>query len=381
MNEIYLDHAASTPVRPEVAELMLQVMTDHPANPSSVHRAGQRARRVLESAREQAAAALGAQPRALIFNSGATEGINHALFSLAARPGFRRLLCSPLEHQAVLSVARELAARGTAVDMLPLDDGLITPASLRAAQVGAGDVVAVMQVNNETGSVNPVRQLANAAHRAGALLFCDATQAFGVEPVDVGDLNADALVISGHKFGGPRGSGLLWLRDGLVLSPYLHGGSQELGFRAGTSDVAAAAGLALAMDLAVSDRELLRSHLAQLQAQFEAGLADIPGVRVTGAGQPRSVKHTSVTVTETDGEALLMALDSLGVQVSVGSACSAGSLAPSHVLLELGLPEAEARSTMRFSFGRTTTSADVAEALARLAQAVQLCRTVGTVAV
>lgn len=381
MDEIYLDHAASTPVRPEVAALMIQVMADHPANPSSVHRAGQRARRVLESAREQAAAALGARPRTIIFNSGATEGINHALFSLASRAGFRRLLYSPLEHQAVLSVARELAARGFETVALEPEAGLITPASLRAAGTGPGDVVAVMQVNNETGTINPVRQLANAAHRAGATLFCDATQAFGVEPVDVAELNTDALVISGHKFGGPRGSGLLWLREGLVLAPYLHGGSQELGFRAGTSDVAAAAGLALAMELAASGQEQLHARLAQLQEQFETGLQDIPGVRVTGAGQPRSVKHTSVTVTEADGEALLMALDSLGVQVSVGSACSAGSLAPSHVLLELGLPEADARSTLRFSFGRTTTAEEVAEALQRLALAVERCRGFATVAV
>lgn len=380
MTEIYLDHAASTQVRPEVAALMTASMLEHPANPSSVHRAGQRARRALEAAREQAALALGTRPRQIIFNSGATEGINQALMGFAARPGFRRLLVSPLEHQAVISVSDELRRRGFQVGYLELEDGAVTGRSLKAAELQPGDVVAVMQVNNETGALADIRHLANVAHRKGALLFCDATQAFGVEPVDVTELDADALVISGHKFGGPRGAGLLWLREGLELAPLLHGGSQELGFRAGTSNLPAVAGLGLAMELAVKEREELAARLAQLQASFEERVAELPGVTIVAKDQPRSVKHSSVSVEDVDGEALLMALDAAGVQVSVGSACSAGSLEASHVLLAMGLNEQRAKATLRFSFGRGTTPAEVVEAADRLGTAISQCRLIGALA-
>lgn len=377
MTEIYLDHAASTPVRPEVAVLMLQTMQDYPANPSSVHRAGQRARRALEAAREQAARALGASPRQIIFNSGATEGINQALPGLLNRAGAGRLLVSPLEHKAVLAVADELGRQGRTVGYLEPEDGAITPESMRKADLQPGDVVAIMQVNNETGVLADIRHLSNMAHRQGALLFCDATQAFGVEAVDVHELHCDALVISGHKFGGPRGAGILWVREGLEPAPLLYGGSQELGFRAGTSDLPAIAGLSLAMELAELERDTFRAQLASLQALFESGVTQLEGVSISGARQPRSVKHSSVSVEGVDGEALLMALDSRGVQVSVGSACSAGSLEASHVLLAMGLDEERAKATMRFSYGRSTTEAQVQGAAERLRSAISQCRSIG----
>lgn len=380
MTEIYMDHAASTPVRPEVAALMTANMLEHPANPSSVHRAGQRARRALEAAREQAARALGTMPRQIIFNSGATEGINQALLGLASRSAFRRLLVSPLEHKAVVSVSEELRRQGFAVEFLKLIGGAVTGESLKAAELQPGDVVAVMQVNNETGALADIRHLAHVAHRKGALLFCDATQAFGVEEVNVVDLDADALVLSGHKFGGPRGAGILWLRDGLDLPPLLHGGSQELGYRAGTSNLPAVAGLGLAMELAIAERAELAGRLARLQSAFEEKAAALPGVTIIASDQPRSVKHSSVSVADVDGEALLMALDSHGVQVSVGSACSAGSLEASHVLLAMGLDERRAKATLRFSFGRGTTAAEVNEAVERLASAISQCRSFGALA-
>ncbi|HLR45620.1 MAG TPA: aminotransferase class V-fold PLP-dependent enzyme, partial [Deinococcales bacterium] len=218
MNEIYLDHAASTPVRPSAAELQLRLQLEQPANPSSVHRAGQRARRVLEAAREQAARALdAASPAEIIFTSGATEALNQLLTGLAARPEFRRFLVSPLEHPAVDVTVRTLKERGVQVEFLEPVNGAITAESLTKAEPGPGDVVVAMLVNNETGVVTGVRHLANVAHRRGALFVCDATQAFGFEPVSVRELHVDAAVFSGHKFGGPRGTGLLWLRDGLDL--------------------------------------------------------------------------------------------------------------------------------------------------------------------
>lgn len=382
MNEIYLDHAASTPVRREVAELQLRVQLEHPANPSSVHRAGQRARRVLEAAREQAALALGAAaPAELIFTSGATEALNQLLFGLAGRPGFRRLLVSPLEHPAVMATARELRARGVAVTELVPEGGAITGNVLAAADTGPGDVVVAMLVNNETGVISPVRHLANVAHRRGALLVSDVTQAVGFEPVSLLELHADAVVLSGHKFGGPRGAGLLWLRDGLELAPYLHGGAQERGRRAGTSDVAAFAGLALALELAVREQPEVHERLRRLRHLFEELAGTVPGVSVVGADLPRCVKHSCLSVGDVDGEGLFMALDATGVQASAGSACSAGSVEPSHVLLALGYSPGRARSTFRFSFGATTTEDDVREAAARFREAVQRSRAAGTLGV
>ena len=376
MDEIYLDHAATTPVRPEVMELMLETMRTTPANPSSVHRAGQRARRALEAAREQAAEVLSARPADIIFTSGATEALNQALNGFVRMPGFRRLLVSPLEHKAVLAVVDGLAAAGTPVEFLVPEQGAITTQSLRQVDPGPGDVVVAMLVNNETGALTNIRHLANAAHRKGALLLCDITQGFGVEDVTVDGLQADAIVLSGHKFGGPRGAGLLWRRPGLELSPFILGGEQERGLRAGTSDLPAIAGLALAMKLAAAEQPELHRHLAELQSQFEERIRVISGTSIIGAGQSRSVKHSSVSVEGVDGDLLLMTLDAARVLVSIGSACSAGSLEPSHVLLALGLPAARARATVRFSFGAATRTEDVLEAADRFEQAVSKCRAV-----
>lgn len=377
MEELYLDHAASTPVLPEVAELMLSAIKTLPANPSSVHRAGQRARRALEGAREQAAAILQADAAGVTFTSGATEAINQALFGLARADGFRRLLVSPLEHKAVLAVADALRRTGSEVVLLQPEDGQITPEVLKQAEPGAGDVVACMLVNNETGALSNIRHLANVAHRRGALLFCDATQGFGLEEVTVPALQADALVLSGHKFGGPRGAGLLWIRDGLNVAPFILGGEQERGYRAGTSNLPAIMGLSLAMQLADADRVRLRAQLQELQAAFEERVLQLPGVSIVARNQPRSVKQSSVSVSGVDGEALLMALDANNVQLSIGSACSAGSLEPSHVLLALGMAEQLARSTVRVSYGRDTTLEQVLEASRRLELTVRQCRAAG----
>lgn len=377
MEELYLDHAASTPVLPEVAELMLSAMQTLPANPSSVHRAGQRARRALEGAREQAAAILQAEAAGVTFTSGATEAINQALFGLARAAGFRRLLVSPLEHKAVLAVADALRRTGSEVVLLQPEDGQITPEVLKRAEPGEGDVVACMLVNNETGALSNIRHLANVAHRRGALLFCDATQGFGLEEVTVPALQADALVLSGHKFGGPRGAGLLWIRAGLNVAPFILGGEQERGYRAGTSNLPAIMGLSLAMQLAEADRVRLRTQLQELQAAFEERVLQLPGVSIVAHDQPRSVKQSSISVTGVDGEALLMALDASNVQLSIGSACSAGSLEPSHVLLALGMAEQLARSTVRVSYGRNTTMEQVLEAARRLEVTVRQCRAAG----
>lgn len=342
-----------------------------PGNPASVHRAGQRARRQLETAREQVAAALGAEPAEIIFTSGATEADNLALRGLEGGQG--RLITSELEHPAVRDTARQLAAAGREVTFLAGHAGVITKQQVQEA-VQPGDLVALMLVNNETGVLTDIRHIGMLTRRQGALLFCDAVQGFGTERMDVRHLNVDALAISGHKVGGPSGVGALWVRDGVKLAPQLHGGAQERGLRPGTSNLPAIVGLGVCAELVSRQQEAERDRLQSLHAHFEELVLRLPGVRVNALEQPRSVKHSSVTFSGVNGEDLLLSLDAAGVQVSAGSACSAGSLAASHVLLNMGLPEQEARSSLRFSFGHTTTRSELTEAVVRLERVLEQVR-------
>jgi cysteine desulfurase len=369
--EIYLDHAASSPLRPEVAAAMTQAWQEH-GNPASIHRAGQRARRLLETAREQVAAAINAEPAEIIFTSGATEADNQALCGLAR--GSARLVTSPLEHLAVLDTARHMAAAGSNITFLDGSSGAISFGQLRAAGLQQGDVVALMLVNNETGVLTDIRHLAMHVRKQGALLFCDAVQGFGTERIDVRALGVDALALSAHKIGGPRGVGVLYLRDGVQLDPLLRGGQQERGLRPGTSNLPAIVGMGVSAELAALEQPAERERLQQLLHYFEEQVSQLPGVRINAAGLQRSVKHSNVSFADVDGEMLLMSLDSAGVQVSAGSACSAGSLEPSHVLLAMGLTPAEARATLRFSFGRSTTQAELQTAIQRLAGCLENCR-------
>jgi cysteine desulfurase len=369
--EIHLDHAASSPLRPEVAAAMTQAWQEH-GNPASIHRAGQRARRLLETAREQVAAAINAEPAEIIFTSGATEADNQALRGLTQ--GSARLVTSPLEHLAVLDTARHLAAAGSNVTFLDGSSGAISFGQLRAAGLQQGDVVALMLVNNETGVLTDIRHLAMHVRKQGALLFCDAVQGFGTERIDVRALGVDALALSAHKIGGPRGVGVLYLRDGVQLDPLLRGGQRERGLRPGTSNLPAIVGMGVSAELAALEQPAERERLQQLLHYFEEQVSQLPGVRINAAGLQRSVKHSSVSFEDVDGEMLLMSLDSAGVQVSAGSACSAGSLEPSHVLLAMGLTPAEARATLRFSFGRSTTQAELQTAIQRLAGCLENCR-------
>lgn len=373
MNEIYLDHAAGTPVRPEVAAAMAAAASEHFANPSSVHLAGQRARRAVETARERVAAALGAPPGTIVFTAGATEAINQALAGLA--PG-GRIITSPLEHRAVLAAAERERLAGREVVLVDARSGEVTAEAVRAAAPAAGDLLAFMLVNNETGAFTDVARITRLAAKRGALTFCDATQAFGAEAVDVRELHVAALCLSGHKCGGPRGVGVLYVQEGVPVAPLLVGGEQERGLRAGTGNLPAIVGMGVAAEIIMSEREALAAHLESLRAVFEAQLSGIPGLQLNARELPRGVKHSSVTVAGVDGQSLLMALDALGVAVSAGSACAAGSIEPSHVLLAMGLGEAEARATLRVSFGWTTTAAEVAEAAVRLGRAVEMCRSV-----
>jgi cysteine desulfurase len=362
---IYLDHNAITPVRPE-ARAAVAAALDVFGNPSSVHQAGRAARDLLDRARGQVAAALGAAPRDVVFTSGATEGAALAVRgALAGAPaGRRRLVVTAVEHPCVLSLARALEKGGTPLTVVPVDRrGLVDPAAFRAALGPDVALAAAMRANNESGVLLPVAELAAAAREAGALFLCDAVQAVGKIEVDVRTLGADLVLLTGQKLGGPRGGGALWIAPGLPLPP-LFGGEQERGRRPGTENLPGAAGLGAAIEAAVSRRAEEAERIGALRDRLQSGLLSaVPRSHVNGAGAPRLPGTCSIRFDGCDAETLLMAMDLEGLCASAGSACHSGSTNPSGVLLAMGLSEVEARSTIRFSLGWTTAPEEIEEAL------------------
>lgn len=378
---IYLDHAATTAVDDAVLAAMLPYLRSDFGNPSSVHRLGQSARRGVEAAREAVARTLDVKPRQVVFTSGATEADDQAVFStLAERPG--GLVVSAVEHAAVIAAARRLAAAGRDVTFVPPEpSGATSLAAWEGAlaeQAGRGGtaLVAGMLVNNETGALADAAAIGALAHRFGALYLCDAVQGYGLEEFTLASLGADLVTVSAHKVYGPKGAGALVMRDGLAVAPMLAGGEQERGHRPGTHAVPAIVGFGAAAALAAAGRTAERARLAELQRAFESVVLALPGVSLNGADAERSVKHTNVRVAGADGETLLMLLDEAGVYASAGSACAAGSVEPSHVLLAMGLDRGEAKASVRFSFGRAVGLEDVLEAARRLEAAVERARAV-----
>jgi len=362
---IYLDHNAITPMRP-AAIAAVRAALDVFGNPSSVHGAGRAARDLLDRAREQVARALGARPAEIVFTSGATESAALAIRGVLARApaGRRRLVVTAVEHPCVLSLARALEAAGTPLTVVPVDGrGLVDPERFRAALGPDVALACAMRANNETGVLLPVPELAAAAREAGALFLCDAVQAIGKIELDVRTLGADLVALTGQKFGGPRGAGALYIAPGVAIAP-LAGGEQERGRRPGTENLPGIAGLGAAIEAATRLRAEESPRVAALRDRLEAGLrAAVPGVRANGAGAPRLPGTASITFEGCDAEALLMAMDLEGLCASAGSACHSGSTKPSGVLLALGLSESDARSTIRFSLGWTTTAEEVDAAL------------------
>lgn len=358
----------------------MPTLTTVHGNPSSLHGAGRVARRAVEEAREQVAGVMGVKPRQVVFTSGATEADNLALRGLAAlRPG--RLVSSRLEHAAVLNTLEGLAAKGREVSFVSPDahGGMEAEAvsrSLTVADASPPALVALMLVNNETGALTDVGAVAEAAHEAGAVFVCDAVQAAGLEDVSLAATGADVVTLSAHKINGPKGVGALIKADRLELAPQLTGGSQERGLRPGTHAVSAIVGFGVALELAERRRASTRARLAAVQAEMERACLALSGVTLNGSATRRGVKQSNFSVAGVDGESLLMALDDAGVEVSAGSACAAGSLEPSHVLLAMGLDPERARASVRFSYGTTTTMAEVREAAARFAAVVERCRAV-----
>jgi len=374
---IYLDHNAGAPLRPEARAAMLAVLGP-PANPSSAHREGARARSLLEEARADVAALVGARAADVVFTSGATEANNLALRGVMAAACDRGgLVVTAIEHASVLETARALAAEGLRVTVVPVDPaGRVDPEQVAAACDERTALVSVGLANGEVGTVAPVARIVEALHGRGIVVHTDAAQAAGRVPVDVATLGADLLSLSSHKLGGPPGAGALWVRRGVRVRPLVTGGPQERGLRAGTEPVAAIAGFDAAARAAGGNLPHAHSRMAALRDRLWEGLvAAVPDLVRNGPGPGAGLPNTlNLRAPGCAGESLLVLLDLAGVAASLGSACAAGAPEPSHVLRAMGLDDEAARSSLRLSLGPDTTRSEIDAVVDLLPRLVQLVR-------
>jgi len=375
---VYLDHAATTPLRPEALEAMLPILTETFGNPSSPHAIGRRARGALDEARETLARRLNAQPREVVFTSGGSEAINLALKGAAwAGKGMgNRIVTSAVEHHSVLYSLRHLEKFGFEVVVLPVDRyGRLDPDHLTSALTEKTILVSLQLANNEVGTVQPVAELVRRIRgHGGVLIHLDAVQAAPYLDIDVQTLDVDLLSIAAHKFEGPKGSGALWIRHGTAILPQIHGGSQERYRRAGTEDVAGAVGMAVAYDLACAERPATVGRLRRQRDRLREAVLATPSVELTGHPRQRLPGHLSVVARDVDGDALVVTLDFDGVCCSTGSACTTGSSEPSHVLTAMGFPDEEARGSLRLTLGRTTTDEEIERAVTVIPESITRLR-------
>jgi cysteine desulfurase len=371
MERIYLDHNATTPVAPAVIDAMAAALREEFGNPSSVHHFGQRAKALIDHARSAVAALIGADPPEVVFTSGGTEGDNLAIRGTAEAleaSGRRHLIGTTIEHEAVLNTLKALSRRGWEITLLPVGEtGIVSPDALKAALRDETALVSVMHANNEIGTIQPIAELARLARERGAHFHTDAVQTAGKIPIDVKALGVDLLSISAHKFYGPKGVGAIWIRRGLRLLPNVTGGKQERNRRAGTENVAGIAGMGAAAELARAKMTEEGARVTPLRDRLEAGiLKAVPGTVVNGAVSPRVPNTTNISFDRIEAESLLIALDLEGIAVSTGSACSSGTLEPSHVLKAMGFPAHRTQNSIRFSLGASSTEADVDRVIAVL---------------
>jgi cysteine desulfurase len=376
---IYLDHAATTPIDPEVLDVMLPYFGEVYGNPSSMYAPGRKARAALDDARDTVARVLGCESRELIFTSGGSESDNLAIRGVASRNRERgnHIICSQVEHHAVLHTCQDLERHGFEVTYLPVDaEARVRPTDLAEALRQETILVSVMTGNNEVGTLEPVRELAALTHEQSTAYFhTDAVQAFGKVPVRVDALGVDLLSISAHKIYGPKGVGCLYVRMGTRIEPLITGGGHERNRRAGTENVAGIVGLAKAVEVAARDFDRDSSRLHEVRDRLTGGLlSSVTGARVTGDPTKRLPHHASFVIDNVEGDSLLMRLDREGVYASSGSACTSGSLEPSHVLLAMGISPKEALSSLRLTVGKRTTEADVDAAVEVIQEAVGALR-------
>jgi cysteine desulfurase len=363
MKTIYMDHAATTPVDPRVFEAMTPYLTEYYGNPSSLYKVGQTAKRAIEDARAIVAGAIGAATEEIIFTSGGTESDNTAVKGLAYTMLGKKdhVITSAVEHHAVLEPVEFLEKTlGFTATILSVDaGGFVSPADVEAAITDKTMLISVMHANNEIGTIQPIREIGQIAWDRKVRFHCDAVQTFGHVPVNVEDLNVDMLSISGHKLHGPKGVGVLYVRKGTRFTPFMQGGGQERGRRASTENVAGIVGLAKAAEIALADREQEAARLTGLRDYLIKGIEEkIEAVRVNGDRVKRLPNNVNVCFEAIEGESLLLTLDARGICASSGSACTSGSLEPSHVLLGIGLPAEIAHGSLRLTLGRETTKAD-----------------------
>ena len=381
---IYLDHNATTPLDPAVADRMARALRDVWGNASSVHHFGQQAKAALDEARASVASLLSADASEIVFTAGGTEANNIAIRGAAEAlepSGRKHLITCGIEHEAVLHTMKAMARRGWRITTLPVDtSGIVAVDRLREAITDDTALVSVMHANNEIGTVQPIAELAAIAHERGALFHTDAVQSAGKIPVDVRALGVDMLSIAAHKFYGPKGAGALWVKRGVRLLPFITGGRQERNRRAGTENVPALIGLGVAADLAKRKIETEGPRLAALRDRLESGvLSAIAGTDRNGAASPRVPNTTNISVDRVEAESLLIGLDLAGIAVSSGSACSSGTLEPSHVLKAMGYPHARTLGSIRFSLGTGNTEADIERVIAALPPIVEKLRSLTTV--
>ena len=378
MGQVYFDHAATAPVRPEVVEAMLPYLYSFWGNPSSLHATGMRAAEGVERARAHAAALIGADAEEIVFRGSGTEADNHALIgsAFALRRKGEHIITSAIEHHAILHTAEFLAEAGYRVTVLPVDStGTVDPDDVRAAITDRTVLVSIMHANNEVGTIQPVAEIGAICRRRGVLFHTDAVQTAGHLPIDVGAMNADLLSLSAHKFGGPKGVGALYVCAGVTLSSYMHGGGQEMGRRASTENVAGIVGLGEAARLAKRDMASEGADAAELRdIVVQGALERVPRIRITGHPTRRLPKNASFCIAGVEGRAIVRELDAAGFAVSSGSACTSGKLSPSHVLLAMGIAPDVARGSLRVSVGPGNTRDEVASLLDVLPEVVDRIR-------
>jgi cysteine desulfurase len=367
MKRIYLDHAATTPARPEVVKAMLPYFTDAFGNPSSIYSYGQEARGAVEEARTRVARLIGARSEEIIFTSGGTESDNHALKGVAFANENKgdHIITTSIEHHAVMQVCKFLENRGINITRLPVDKyGLVDPEDVKKALTDKTVLISVMHANNQVGTIEPAEEIGKIAREAGVYFHTDAVQTVGHIPINVDELNVDLLAISAHKLYGPKGVGALYVRKGTRLAPFMHGGEQEKRRRAGTENVPGIVGFGKAMELAGQEMNEETERLIHLRDKLIRGLMDkIEDIQLNGHPTRRLPNNVNISVDFVEGESMLLNLDLEGVCASTGSACSSASLEPSHVLLALGVPVEQAHGSLRLTLGRENTEADIERVL------------------
>lgn len=378
MKRIYFDHSATTPVDTQVATLMVEYMTEKFGNPSSVHAFGRESRKAVDEARENMAALLGANANEIYFTSGGTEGDNLALkgVAYANRKKGNHIITSSIEHHAILHTCEQLEKEGFTVTYLPVDEhGMVRLDDIKQAITDKTILISIMLANNEVGTIQPVKEIGSLAREKGIYFHTDAVQAVGSIPIDVKDMNIDLLSLSGHKFHGPKGAGALYIRRGVRIEAIQHGGGHERNMRAGTENVPGIVGLGKAAEIAKNEMEKKIAHITSLRDKLINGIMEkIPHTKLNGHPTERLPGNANFSFHYLEGESLLLNLDLKGIAASSGSACTSGSLDPSHVLLAMGLTHEVAHGSLRLTLGRGNTEAEVDYCLEVLPEIVDRLR-------